>query len=226
MVSALLVYLLLTFALPGLAQDSPQKDSSGSSSSRNKKSPKAAKDSSGLEDGIVSGGAYRNSSLGLTCKIPAGWVLRTEEMNSREEQDQKPSPQGTKGNTEENTGRVLLATFSRPPEAKGDDVNASIVIAAEPVAAYPGLTEAVQYLDVVTEVPKAQGFEADEDPYELAIGPKTLVRADLHKNVGSRVMHQSTMVFLAKGYAVSITVIGGTEDDVEGLVDGLSFSAK
>lgn len=225
-VPALLVCLLLTFVAPCFAQDSTQKDSSGSSSSRSKKSPKSAKDSSGLEDGIVSGGAYRNSSLGLTCKIPAGWVLRTEEMNAQEE-DKNPSPEGTQGSPgKSDSGRVLLAAFSRPPQAAGDDINASIVIAAEPVTAYPGLTEAVQYLDIVTEVPKAQGFEADEDPYELAIGPKTLVRADLHRDVGSRVMQQSTMVFLAKGHAVSITVIGGTEDEVEGLVDGLSFSAK
>jgi hypothetical protein len=147
-------------------------------------------------------------------------------MNSREEQDQTPAPQGTESSTGKDSGRVLLAAFSRPPEAKGEDINASIVIAAEPVSAYPGLSEAVQYLDVVTEVPKAQGFEADEDPYELAIGSKTLVRLDLHKDVASRVMRQSTMVFLAKGYAVSITVIGGTEDEVEGLVDGLSFAGK
>ena len=149
-------------------------------------------------------------------------------MNARDsEQDQNPSPQGSQSSTEEgDSGRVLLATFSRPPEAAGADVNASIVIAVEPVAAYPGLKEAVQYVGPLTEVAKAQGFEADEDPYEVAIGPKTLVQVDFHKNVGSRVMRQSTLIFLTRGYAVSITVIGGSEDEVEELVEGLSFSAK
>ena len=119
-----------------------------------------------------------------------------------------------------------MATFSRPPEAKGEDVNASIVIAVEPVSAYPGLTDAAQYLGPLTEVAQAQGFVEDEDPYEIAIGPKTLVRADFHKDVGTRVMRQSTLIFLVKGYAVSITVIGGTDDEVEELVDGLSFAGK
>ena len=73
---------------------------------------------------------------------------------------------------------------------------------------------------------KAQVFETDEDPYEVAIGPKTLVQVDFHKNVGSRVMRQSTLIFLARGYAVSITVIGGTEDEVGDLVEGLSFASK
>jgi len=63
----------------------------------------------------------------------------------------------------------------------------------------------------------------DEEPYEIAIGTKTLVRGDFHKDVGSRVMRQSTLALLAHGYAVSITVIGGTDDEVEELIDGLSF---
>jgi hypothetical protein len=88
------------------------------------------------------------------------------------------------------------------------------------------LKEAVQYLGPLTEVAKAQGFSEDEDPYEVAVGPKTLVRVDFHKNVGSRVMRQSTLVFLAKGYAVSVTVIGGTDDEVEGLIDAISFAGK
>lgn len=231
-VPGFLVFLVvMSLAAPSAGQDSKQSDSSSSSSSRSKKTPKGSAVESGVDSGGVVGAFYRNKTLGLSCKIPPGWVLRTEEMNARENDsatsESKPSPPGTQSSTEKNNGgRVLLATFSRPPEAKGEDVNGSILIAGEPVAAYPGLTEAVQYLGPLEEVAKAQGFTADEDPYEIAIGPKTLVREDFHKDVGSRVMRQSTLVFLAKGYAVSITVIGGTEDEVEELVDGVGFSAK
>jgi hypothetical protein len=121
--------------------------------------------------------------------------------------------------------KVLLAAFSRPPEARGEDVNGSIVIAAESVAAYPGLKDAAQYFGPVTEVAKAQGFEVVEEPYEFVIGTRTVVRGDFQKDVGLRVMRQSTMVVLARGYAVSFTFIGGTEDEVEELVQGLSFGA-
>jgi len=156
--------------------------------------------------------------------------LRTEEMNVREEDSDPPnaknSPQWAQGNTEDSrAGRVLLAAFSRPPEARGKDINSSILIAAESVSAYPGLKDAAQYFGPLTEVAKAQGFEADEEPYEFAIGTRTLVRGDFHKDVGSRVMRQSTLAFLSHGYAVSITVIGGTEEDVEELVEGISFVA-
>jgi len=226
----LLVLVSLVFPCP--AQNSKPTDSSVSSSSRSKKAAKAPAKEAAPDDGGVVGAVYRNKMFGISSKIPPGWVLRTDEMNARDEPDHDPetaksSPQGTQRGTEQSTGgRVLLAAFSRPPQAKGEDVNASMVIAAEPVSAYPGLTEAAQYLGPLTEVAVAQGFSEVEDPYEIAIGPKTLVRADFHKDVGSRVMRQSTLVFLAKGYAVSITVIGGTEDEVEELVDGVSFSGK
>ena len=179
-----------------------------------------------VDNGAVSNGIYRNKALGLACKIPEGWVLRTEEMNSQDQakDEEKPSTQGTQRSTGEQ--RVLLATFSRPPEARGQDVNSSILIAAESVDAYPGLKDAAQYFGPLTEVAKAQGFAVDEEPYEFALGSRKLVRGDFHKDVGTRVMWQSTLAFLSHGYAVSITILGGTEDEVEELIDGISFTAK
>jgi hypothetical protein len=197
-------------------------------------SSKHTKSSSGrlvpdIGAGTVTNGVYRNRALGLSCAIPAGWVLRTEEMNAREEEpgsastEPKSSPQGSQRAT---GGTVLLAAFSRPPEARGEDVNSSIVIAAEKTSTYPGLTEAAQYFGPLTEIAKAQGFIVDEEPYEMEMGKKVVVRGDFHKDVGSRVMRQSTLAFLAQGYAVSITVIGGTEDEVEELIDGVEFAGK
>ena len=103
-------------------------------------------------------------------------------------------------------------------------MNSSILIAAESASAYPGLTEPAQYFFPLTEVAKAQGFTPDEDPYEIAVGAKPLVRGDFHKDVGTRIMRQSTLVMLSHGYAISITIIAGTDDDVEDLIDGLTFA--
>src|SRR5690348_7155561 len=102
--------LIVFFTLPVFPQDSTQKGSS--SSSKTRKAPKAPV-KSGLDDGKFSGGVYRNSSLGLTCKVPVGWVLRTDEMNARDsDEPQTPSPQGSPSSTGEgNSGRVLLAAF-------------------------------------------------------------------------------------------------------------------
>jgi len=174
--------------------------------------------------GSVAGGLYRNPTFGFTCKIPEAWVLRTDEMNAPDGETQNQDA-GKPAKNATGTARVLLAVFSRPPQAHGDDINSSILIAAESVLSYPGLTIAAQYMATVAEIAKAQGLEAAEEPYEIAVGAKTLARGDFQKNVGARVMHQSTLVMLSHGYAVSFTFIGGTQDEVEELVEGLVFTA-
>ena len=203
--------------------------SSSSNSAKHLRKP-AASTGSALDAGAVTNGVYRNKTLALSCKIPQGWVLRTDEMNDRDdevEENTKPnSPQAPTPRASSAGAKVLLATFSRPPDARAEEVNSSILIAAESVANYPGLKDAAQYFAPLTEVAKAQGLTVDEDPYEIAVGTKTLVRGDFHKDIGTRVMHQSTLTMLSHGYAISITVISGTEDEAEELIDGLAFNAN
>jgi hypothetical protein len=151
-------------------------------------------------------------------------------MNARDDvapakEDRAALDRTAEGGCPHTCSKVLLAAFSRPPEARGEDVNAAIVIAAESVVEHPGLKEAAQYFGPVSGAAVAQGFEVVEEPYEFVIGTKTVVRGDFQKDVGSRLMRQSTLVVLARGYAVSFTFIGGTEDEVEELVAGLSFGA-
>jgi hypothetical protein len=220
--------LLICLALPPTTLCSQTETQSPSSSSTKHVKKPAASTESGIDNGTVTNGVYRNKTLAFSCKIPEGWVLRTEEMNARDEKAREDkgskdsaAPQAAASS---DGAKVLLAAFSRPPEARAEDVNASILIAAESVASYPGLEEAAQYFEPLTEVAKAQGFTLDENPYDIAIGTKTLVRGDFHKDVGSRVMRQSTLAMLSHGYAISITVIGGTDDEVEDLVDGLTFA--
>lgn len=224
---------LLNLSLAGIlacsltARLSAQASSSNSSKKTKAPPPAAASD---INDGAVVNNVYRNQTLGLVCKVPAGWVLRTEEMNSREEVGDESGPASRGADSPRGCpygcNKVLLAAFSRPPEARGEDINSSILIAAESVTAYPGLKEAAQYFGPLTEVAKAQGFTVDEEPYEYALGGKNLVRGDFHKDAGTRVMRQSTLAFLSHGYAVSITIIGGTEDEVEELIDGVSFGKR
>ncbi len=206
-----------------LRAQAAQPSSSSSSSSSKPVGKSASGRGTPLDSGTVSNGVYRNSALEIICKIPAQWVLRTDEMNAPD--DGAAEAESGKTEADHKAGRVLLAAFSRPPEARAEDVNSSILIAAESVAAYPGLKDAAQYFGPVSEVALAQGFEVVEEPYEFAIGAKRVVRGDFQKDVGSRVMRQSTVVMLARGYAVSFTFIGGTEDEVEELVGGLSFGA-
>jgi len=219
--------LVILFARPILRAQTAQSSSSSSlSKSKSKQVRKSTPGAdSSLDSGAIVNDVYRNAAFGFTCKIPAGWVLRTEEMNAREGEGANADA-GRMATDAAKAGRVLLAAFSRPPQARAEDVNGSILIAAESAAAIPGLKEAAQYFVLVNEAAKAQGLEIDDEPYDFVVGTKTVVRGDFQKDVGTRVMRQSTLVVLARGYVVSFTFIGGTEDEVEELVQELSFGAS
>ena len=56
--------------------------------------------------------------------------------------------------------------------------------------------------------------------------PAKLVRADFSKARGALTMRQASLVRVEKGYAVSFTFIGGSEDEVNQLVEKLSFVVR
>jgi hypothetical protein len=183
---------------------------------------------------------YRNATFGFRYKIPYGWVDRTREMREQEAEgtpDSGNAP-GTKGDKSEDKsdpkqkaasaaqGEVLLAVFERPPQATGETINSAVVIAAESVASYPGLKKAEDYVGPLTELTTAKGFKAAGDPSIFEIDGRELVRADFTKPLTDKLtMRQSTLILLAKGQIVSFTFIAGSEEEIEDLIDTLSFGA-
>jgi hypothetical protein len=171
---------------------------------------------------------YRNVEFGFRYRIPYGWVDRTKEMR---EQD---AARGSDGKAEKPDGKnkagaggeVLLAVFARPPEAAGASVNSAVVIAKESAAAYPGMKTAEDYLGPLTELATSKGFKANGDASDLTIDERELVRADFSRPLTDKLtMYQSTMVLLAKGQVISFTLIAGSEDEIEDLLDGLRFGS-
>ncbi|HEV3208344.1 MAG TPA: hypothetical protein VGZ28_15445 [Terriglobales bacterium] len=208
--------LLLGFAGVMWPQDKPSTSSSRPSVSSSSASKPAAHStahgSSSLSDpGVITDGVYRNPTFGFSYKLPFGWVDRTREMQD-DSGDSSPS-------------RLLLAIFERPPEATGETVNSAVVIAAEPISAYPGLKTAADYFGPLTELTTAKGFEAASGPYPFSVGTTSLVRGDFSKPRGTLTMHQSSLATLEKGYVISFTFIGGSEDEVNQLIEKLSVSS-
>lgn len=125
---------------------------------------------------------------------------------------------------------LLLAVFERPPEATGDTVNSAVVIASESAAAYPGLKQAEDYIGPLDQITAANGFKPDGEPYVLEVESRRLLRADFLKTIDIRTnsakltMRQCTLVLLAKRQIVSFTFIGGGEDELDDLMDGLHFT--
>src|SRR5579864_8298494 len=108
--------LLTTFSFPAIAQDS-----SSSSTPKHTKKPSTPKEST-LDSGSIANNVYRNKTLAMSCKIPEGWVLRTEEMNSSAENsaESKETPDPAQLPASSVGAKALLAAFSRPPEARAE----------------------------------------------------------------------------------------------------------
>jgi hypothetical protein len=203
------IFSLAMFLL--LAGHTGARQSAGESSSK-PKAKQGPAPSAIIDHGSVVNGVYRNPSFGFSYKIPFGWVERTDQM-----QEDPNDPSKT---------LVLLSVFERPPEATGDTINSAAVIAAEKTSSYSGLKTAADYFGPLTELATARGFKVDNEPYEFSVGTTQQVRGDFSKPRGSLTMHQTSLVMLEKGYAVSFTFIAGSEEDVNQLIEKMGFGKK
>jgi len=163
-----------------------------------------------VDPGSTANGFYRNPVFGLSYRIPYGWVDRTDEMRE--------------ASSDQSKATVLLGIFERPPLAAGSTVNSTVVIAAESVSSYPGLKSAAQYFGPISEVTEAKGLQPVNEPYEFPVDGKPIVRRDFIKQVSSIGMHQSTLAMLVKGYVLSFTFIGSSDEQVQQLIEFLRLS--
>jgi hypothetical protein len=60
-------------------------------------------------------------------------------------------------------------------------------------------------------------------PYSFPVGTKQLARSDFSKDLDKLTLEQATLVMIAKGYVVSFTFIASSQDEVDGLLEGLHF---
>lgn len=173
--------------------------------------------------------------FGFTYKVAFGWVDRTAEMNADasaspdvnsdqvENSQANKNPQAPPSSTGSET---LLAAFERPPGASGETINSAVVIAAEPLANYREVKTAADYFGAIIELADRRGFKATSDPYAFTIGTKQLVRGDFSKQRDKLDMLQTSLVMIEKGYIVSFTFIGGSQDEVNDLIANLGFTAR
>ena len=123
--------------------------------------------------------------------------------------------------TDPSKATVLLGIFERPPQAAGNTVNSSVVVAAESTSSYPGLKSAAQYFGPISEVTEAKGLKPVNEPYEFPVDGKPIVRRDFIKQISSVGMHQSTLVMLSRGYVLSFTFIGNSDEEVQQMIEWL-----
>jgi hypothetical protein len=198
----ILALLLLTFLTSAAWTQTPSR-----------KKPATA--SASQSCGPISNDTFNCPQFRFTYKIPYGWVDRTDEM---QDEPESPQPANAKSDT-------LLAIFERPPAAPGETINSAVVIASEPLTAYQGLKTAADYFGPISELAEQRGFKVVEEPHEVSIGAKRLVRGDFNKDRGKLTMWQSSLVMIEKGSILSLTFVAGSEDEIDELIEHLHFAS-
>ena len=174
--------------------------------------------------GTLSDGVLKCPRFGFTYNPPFGWVDRTDDMQPDAESVKPESGEAGKAQGEgADKSETLLAVFSRPPGAPGDTINSAAVIVAESLADYHGIKTAADYFGPITELAEQRGFKVESEPHAFSIGTRQLVRGDFSKGRGKLTMWQSSLVMIEKGYIVSFTFVGGSEVEVDELIEDLSF---
>jgi hypothetical protein len=167
--------------------------------------------------------------FGFTYKTIFGWVDRTDDMQPDSESEKPASAKpesGASANPQGGKSETLLAVFERPPAAPGDTINSAVVIVAESLADYHGIKTASDYFGPITELNEQRGFKVENEPHSFSVGTRQLVRGDFSKERGKLTMWQSSLVMIDKGHIVSFTFVGGSEDEVDGLIGNLSFGTR
>jgi hypothetical protein len=171
--------------------------------------------------GPIADNVLKCPRFGFTYKVLFGWVDRTSEI-----QDENAGTAGADTDASSANSETLLATFERPPGAPGKAINSAVVIAAEPLKNYPRVKQASDYFGPITELAQQRDFKVENEPYSYSVGAKQLVRGDFSKQRGKLTMWQSSLVTIEKGYIVSFTFVGSSEDEVDELIAKLGFKVS
>ncbi len=172
----------------------------------------------------LAGQILRCPKAGFTYKVPFGWVDRTEDMQEAASVA-KPSQDNNRSEGEQ-AGKTLLAVFERPPGASGEGVNSAVIIAVEDKVAYPLVKTAADYFGPLAEIAEQRGVKMDGGPYSFRIGATQVVRGDFSGGGDKNPIRQTSLVRLDKGDILSFTFIAGSDDEIDGLIENLTFTSS
>jgi hypothetical protein len=88
------------------------------------------------------------------------------------------------------------------------------------------MSTAADYFESLAGLTTAKGFQAADEAQELSVGKVKLLRGDFTKPRGTLTMRQTSLVLVQRSQAISFTFIGGSEDEVNELIERLSFASR
>ena len=203
--------LALLVPLLGLCRVVASQDSSAaSSSSKSKQKTEQHVKSNAPAPAPTDEGLYRNPEFGFTYQVRYGWVDRTEAMQPADN-DSSAVPTAARRLRTSARGR------RRRRQLRCDHRRRECRRLSRPQnrRRLHRPAHRTHHLQRIQRRPRI--------PTNFLSAPQTLVRGDFTKDRGQLTMYQSSLVMLRKGSIVSFTFIGGSEDEVEELIEKVDF---
>jgi hypothetical protein len=214
------------FAMP---PDSPVATSNASEAN------KSQGESAAFDPGAFSRDVYTNNFFGFRYQAPRGWTAHGEETNKeimavgKSLVDQNtPTGKVIADRSSERTHQLL--TLFQYPLGTPEVENQLVQILAEDVRFAPGIRNGKEYLLNVKRVLKAMKTspEFDDEPKEVTYGGQKMYRADITTKLPTKVVYQSVIATVSKGYAISFAFTSFSAEGRNNLVktlDSLQFEA-
>ena len=163
--------------------------------------------------------------LGFTYKVPFGWVDRTQDLQRAPGGSTQQTAESNEQEKDKISGKTLLAVFERPPGTAGEPINSAVIIAIEARSSYPTIKTAADYFGPLADIAEQRGLKMDIDPYSFAVGSKQVVRGDFAGGSDKSPVRQTSLVILETNYILSFTFLSGSDDEIDSLVESLSFAS-
>ena len=66
----------------------------------------------------------------------------------------------------------------------------------------------------------------DGDPYSFSVGARRMVRGDFTGGNEKSPIRQTSLVLLEKDYVVSFTFLASSDDEIDALIENLTFTSN
>jgi hypothetical protein len=194
---------------------------------------KAEEDSTVFDPGTFSQNIYTNRWLGFQYEAPSGWTAHGEETKKEIMEigkslvDQNTSTGKALADRGVERTHQLLTLFQYPLGTPGFD-NQLVQVLAEDIRFAPGIRNGRDYLLNVERALKMvkTSPEFDEEPREVTYGGQTLYRLDITTKLPMKIIYQSMVATVLKGYGISFAFTSFSPEGRDKLVktlDSLRF---
>ena len=199
------------------------------------KESKLQDDSTAFDPGAFSQDVYTNHFWGFRYEAPHGWTAHGDETKKeimavgKSLVDQKTLTGKVVANRSDERTHQLLTLFQYPLGTPGVE-NQSVQLLAEDVRFAPGIRSGREYLLNVGQVLRAMKTspEFDEKPKEVTYGGQTMYRMDITMKLPTKVIYQSMIATVLKGYGIAFAFTSYSPEGRDKLVktlDSLQFEA-